>query len=63
MQSIMINSRNKDVTEKVLWMLKRFENDGVEIVEKEDVEDLQLLAKTRNEESIPFSDYLKNHEN
>ena len=63
MQSIVINIKNKDITEKVLWMLKRFENDGVEITEKEDMEDLRLLAETRNEESIPFSEYLKNNEN
>lgn len=56
----MINFQNPQIFEKVLWLLEHFKKDGVEVVSKEDIDDLQALAKTRNEESVLFEEYLKN---
>ena len=55
-----INIQNESLTEKVLWMLEHFKSDGLEISSKEDIEDLKLLNKTRNEETVSFENYLKN---
>jgi hypothetical protein len=60
MQTLTINIENESLTEKVLWMLEHFKDDGLEITSKEDIEDLKLLKSTRNEESVLFEDYLKN---
>jgi len=42
--------------------LKHLESEGVEIMSQEDIDDLRLLAATREEKSIPFSEYLKNED-
>jgi len=60
MQTLTINIQDESLAEKVLWILEHFKNDGLEIVSKEDIDDLKLLKKTREEESIPFEEYLKN---
>ena len=60
MEAITINIKNPSLTDKVTWFLKHLEADGLEIISKEDFEDLKALKDTRNEESIPFADYLKN---
>ena len=60
MQSLTINFQNEQLMDKVLWVLEHFKQDGLEVVSKEDIADLKTLAKTRNEESVPFEDYLKN---
>lgn len=60
MQSLTINIKNEALVEKVIWLLDHFKNDGLEIISKEDIEDLKLLSATRNEESISFEEYLKN---
>ena len=60
MQTLTINIQNETLTEKVLWMLEHFKNDGLEISSKEDIEDLKLLKSTRNEESVSFENYLIN---
>ena len=60
MKSLVINIKDDTIVDKVLWMLEHFKNDGLEIVSKEDMEDLKLLKETRNEEKINFEDYLKN---
>jgi len=62
MQSLTVNIKNNALTDKVLWMLKHFENDGVEVSSVENIDDLKNLKATRNEPSIPFSEYL-NDEN
>jgi hypothetical protein len=49
METLTLNIRNKQTSEKILWFLKHFEKDGVEIIEREDWEDLKLLAATRNQ--------------
>lgn len=59
MQSLTINFQNPQIFEKVLWLLDHFKKDGVEIVSQEDIDDLKLLSKTRNEESVSLEDYLK----
>ena len=60
MKSLVINIKDDTIVDKVLWMLEHFKNDGLEIVSKEDMEDLKLLKETRSEETINFEDYLKN---
>ena len=60
MKSLVINIKDDTIVDKVLWMLEHFKNDGLEIVSKEDIEDLKLLKETRSEEKIDFEDYLKN---
>ncbi len=60
MKSLVINIKDDTIVDKVLWMLEHFKNDGLEIISKEDMEDLKLLKETRNEEKINFEDYLKN---
>ena len=60
MKSLVINIKDDTIVDKVLWMLEHFKNDGLEIVSKEDMEDLKLLKETRTEEKINFEDYLKN---
>ena len=60
MKSLVINIKDDTIVDKVLWMLEHFKNDGLEIISKEDMEDLRLLKETRIEEKINFEDYLKN---
>ncbi len=60
MQTLTINIQNESLTEKVIWLLEHLKQDGLEITSKENIEDLQLLKKTRDEETISFEDYLKN---
>ena len=56
MHSITINISNDMLLEKVTWLLEHFKNDGLEIVSKEDMDDLKLLKATRKEESISFEE-------
>ncbi len=60
MKSIVINIKDDNLVDKVLWLLDHFKDDGLEVVSKEDMEDLKLLKETRNDEKINFEDYLKN---
>lgn len=60
MQSLTINFKDDQLFTKVLWLLEHFKKDGLEVVSKDDMEDLKALSKTRQEESIPFEEYLKN---
>lgn len=60
MQTLTINIQNETLTEKVLWLLEHFKNDGLEISSKEDIDDLKLLKATRGEETVSFESYLKN---
>jgi hypothetical protein len=62
MQTITINISDKKLTDKVLWLLQHFENEGLEITSKEDLEDLKLLKAARTEEKVPFDEYLKNED-
>ena len=48
------------LADKVMWFLKHLKNDGLEIISKEDMDDLRFLKATRKEESIPFDEYLEN---
>ena len=58
MKSLILNIQNDSVAEKVLWMLEHFKDDGLEIISRDDLDDLKLIKKTRNEESISFEEYL-----
>lgn len=60
MKSITINIKNDKLANKVIRLLKSFKDEGLEIISKEDLNDLKLLKATRDEESISFDDYLKN---
>jgi hypothetical protein len=56
MQTITINISDKTLTDRVLWLLKHFEKDGLEITSKEDLEDLKLLKATRDEKKVSFEE-------
>ncbi len=60
MKSITINISNDKLAKKVFDMLSGLKHEGLEIVNKEDFEDLKMLRHTRKEESMSFEDYLKN---
>jgi hypothetical protein len=60
MQTIVINVNNDVLADKVRWLLEHFKSEGLEIVSKGDAYDLKLLRATRNDESVPFDEYLKN---
>ncbi len=60
MHSITINIDNDKLLDKVTWFLEHLKQDGLEIVSKEDIDDLKLIKETRHEDSIPFDEYLKN---
>jgi len=49
MHSITININNKQLVDKVMWFLEHLKNDGLEIISKEDIDDLKLLKATRKE--------------
>jgi len=59
-ESIALNIHNDKIKQEIFDFLKKFPNDEVEMMPIEDAEDLQLLQRTRHEETISFSDYLKN---
>lgn len=61
MQTLAINIKDKNTSEKFLWLLKHFDKNEIEIIKEEDLQDLKLLAATRDEEIVPYEDYLKNH--
>jgi hypothetical protein len=54
MQTITINIDNEQLVDKVTWFLDRLKNDGLEVVSREDWNDLKLLKSTRKEDSISF---------
>ena len=58
MHSITINIRDEQLVEKVTWMLEHFKSEGLEIISKEDSEDLKALKATRDEQTVSFEDYL-----
>jgi hypothetical protein len=60
MQTLTINITNDTLLDKVMWLLEHFKKDGLEIVSKEDIEDLKLLKATRDEETTSFEEYLSN---
>ncbi|MCI5143991.1 MAG: hypothetical protein D3923_00350 [Candidatus Electrothrix sp. AR3] len=60
MQILTVSIKTEEIKDKIIWFLKHLENEGVEIISQENVNDLKLLKATRGEESIPFSEYLKN---
>jgi len=60
MQTLTINIKEPKTSEKVIWFLKHLEKEGVEVVSQEDLNDLKLIAATRNEPIVAFEEYLKN---
>ena len=59
MQTFTININNDNLAQKIKWLLDKFKDEGLEIIEKEDLEDLKLLKATREDETISFDEYLK----
>ena len=41
MKSITININNAKLADKIIWLLEHFKNEGLEIVSKEDMDDLK----------------------
>ncbi|KOR33308.1 hypothetical protein TI05_01795 [Achromatium sp. WMS3] len=60
MHIVTLSIKTEDIKDKIIWFLKHLEQDGVEIVSQEDINDFQLLMATRAEQSVSFSEYLKN---
>jgi hypothetical protein len=60
MQTLTIGIQDNTLMQKVLWLLEHFKKDGLEIIEKNDLGDLRLLAQTRDEERVAFEEYLNN---
>jgi hypothetical protein len=60
MQTLNINIKDKETSDKLLWLLKHFNKNEIEILEQNDLIALKLLSATRQEESIPFEEYFKN---
>ena len=48
------------MADKIIGLLEFFQKDGLEILSKEDSDDLKSLKATRKEESVSFDEYLKN---
>jgi hypothetical protein len=59
MHTITININNDQLAEKVNWFLEHLKDDGLEIVSKENADDLKLLTATRGEESTSYEALLK----
>ena len=59
MKTITIGIKDQETYDKLKWFFEKLKNE-IEIISAEDFEDLILLAKTRDEESIPFEEFLKN---
>ncbi len=59
MQSLTINVHNEQLFSKVMWLLEHFKQEGLEIVDREDMTDLKILAETRHEGIVPFDVYFK----
>ena len=49
---ITLNIPNEQLFEKILWLLNRFKNDGVEIITN--MQRVQELQKKRNEKLVKF---------
>jgi hypothetical protein len=62
MKSITINVNNDKLADKVIRLLKSFKEEGLEIISKEDMDDLKLLKATRNEGSVSFDEFLQNED-
>jgi hypothetical protein len=60
MESIALTIHNDKIKQEIFNFLKRFSSDDLELTSIEDIEDLKLLQNTRHEETVSFSDYLKN---
>ncbi len=53
---ITINFQNDTVAQKVLWMLERFKNDGVEIIK---IDDTLVTIYSKTEQSSILTEKLK----
>lgn len=59
MTTLAINIEDKCV-EKVRWLLSHFTQAELEVVEIDDIEDLKLIEKTRQETSLDARDFFAN---
>ena len=50
MHTITINIKNDTLFDKVIWFLNLFKDDELEIISKDDIDDLKLLKATRNDD-------------
>lgn len=60
MQTITININNDQLIDKVTSFLNHLKKDGLEVVSREDWDDLKLLKSTREEDSISIDEYMEN---
>jgi len=52
-----INSGN--LAQNIKCLLEKFKSKKLEIIEREDLEDLKLLKATRDDETISFNKYIE----
>ncbi|DAB38040.1 MAG: hypothetical protein A2023_01110 [Sulfuricurvum sp. GWF2_44_89] len=57
MQSLTLNFQNQQIFENVLWLLKHFEEDGIEIVVHEDITEELEKAFDNGEDISKFVDW------
>lgn len=60
MESITLTIHNTKIKQEIINFLERFSSNEVEFSTFDDAQDLKLLQDTRHEDTISFSDYLKN---
>ena len=60
MENIALAIHSEKIKQEIFDFIKKFPSNEVEILPIEDAEDLQILQKTRNEETVSFSAYLSN---
>ena len=60
MENVALAIHSEKIKQEIFDFLKKFPSNEVEILPIEDAEDLQILQKTRNEETVSFSAYLSN---
>ena len=60
MKCIALTIHNDKIKQEIFDFLKKFPDGEVELMSIEDAEGLQLLQRTRHEETVSLSDYLKN---
>jgi hypothetical protein len=55
MESIALTIHNAEIKQELLDYLKRFSSEDLELSSIEDLEDLKLLQKTREEDTVLFT--------
>lgn len=64
MHTLTIQSNNLENFNKILWLLEHFEGDGINIIQEEDYNDLQLIQQARKErDAVSLDNFLASVQN